>query len=256
MGNLFDLSGQVAVITGSSRGIGKAIAHRMAEHGASVVVSSRKADACDAAVAEINAAVGRDAAVSCPANISSKADLQALADFAIGRFGKVTALVLNAASNPYFGPMTGIADEQFTKILQNNVISNHWLIQMLAPQMLERGEGSITVISSVGGLKASTVIGAYNISKAADLQLVRNYSAEFGPRGVTVNAICPGLIQTDFARALWENPDILKAATAGSSLKRIGQPDEIAGMAVFLASKAGTFTTGQGFVIDGGATIV
>jgi NAD(P)-dependent dehydrogenase (short-subunit alcohol dehydrogenase family) len=256
MGNLFDLSGQVAVITGSSRGIGKAIAHRMAEHGASVVVSSRKADACEAAVAEINESLGRDAAVSCPANISSKADLQALADFAIGRFGKVTALVLNAASNPYFGPMTGIADEQFTKILQNNVVSNHWLIQMLGPQMLERGEGSITVISSVGGLKASTVIGAYNISKAADLQLVRNYSAEFGPRGVTVNAICPGLIQTDFARALWENPDILKAATAGSSLKRIGQPDEIAGMAVFLASKAGTFTTGQGFVIDGGATIV
>jgi NAD(P)-dependent dehydrogenase (short-subunit alcohol dehydrogenase family) len=256
MGNLFDLSGQVAVITGSSRGIGKAIAHRMAEHGASVVVSSRKADACDAAVAEINESLGRDAAVAWPANISSKADLQALADFAIGRFGKVTALVLNAASNPYFGPMAGIADEQFTKILQNNVISNHWLIQMLSPQMLERGEGSITVISSVGGLKASTVIGAYNISKAADLQLVRNYSAEFGPRGVTVNAICPGLIQTDFARALWENPDILKAATAGSALKRIGQPDEIAGMAVFLASKAGTFTTGQGFVIDGGATIV
>jgi NAD(P)-dependent dehydrogenase (short-subunit alcohol dehydrogenase family) len=256
MGTLFDLSGQVAVITGSSRGIGKAIAHRMAEHGACVVVSSRKADACDAAVAEINAAVGREAAVACPANISSKAELQALADFAMSRFGKVTALVLNAASNPYFGPMTGIADEQFTKILMNNVVSNHWLIQMLAPQMLERGAGSITVISSVGGLKASTVIGAYNISKAADLQLVRNYSAEFGPKGVTVNAICPGLIQTDFARALWENPDILKAATAGSSLKRIGQPDEIAGMAVFLASAAGTFTTGQGFVIDGGATIV
>lgn len=256
MGNLFDLTGQVAVITGSSRGIGKAIAHRMAEHGAHVVVSSRKADACDAAVAEINEAVGRDAAVACPANISAKEDLQRLADFALARFGMVTALVLNAASNPYFGPMTGIADEQFVKILMNNVVSNHWLIQMLAPQMLERGEGSITVISSVGGLKASTVIGAYNVSKAADLQLVRNYAAEFGPRGVTVNAICPGLIQTDFARALWENPEILQAATAGSALRRIGQPDEIAGLAVFLAAKAGSFTTGQGFVVDGGATIV
>lgn len=256
MPSLFDLTGQVAVITGSSRGIGKAIAHRMAEHGAAVVISSRKAEACDAAVAEINAAVGREAAVACPANISSKEDLRRLADFALARFGKVTVLVLNAASNPYFGPMTGIADEQFVKILMNNVVSNHWLIQMLSPQMLERGQGSITIISSVGGLKASTVIGAYNISKAADLQMVRNYAAEFGPRGVTVNAICPGLIQTDFARALWENPAILAQATAGSALKRIGQPDEIAGLAVFLASKAGTFTTGQALVIDGGATIV
>ncbi|WP_448581648.1 SDR family NAD(P)-dependent oxidoreductase [Thermaurantiacus sp.] len=256
MGNLFDMTGQVAVITGSSRGIGKSIAHRMAEHGASVIVSSRKADACGSAVAEINAAVGREAAVSCPANISSKDQLQALADFALQRFGKVTALVLNAASNPYFGPMTGIADEQFVKILMNNVVSNHWLIQMLSPQMLARGEGSIIVISSVGGLKASTVIGAYNISKAADLQMVRNYAAEFGPRGITVNAICPGLIKTDFARALWENPAILAEATAGSALRRIGQPDEIAGLAVFLASKAGSFTTGQGFVVDGGATIV
>lgn len=256
MPSLFDLTDQVAVITGSSRGIGKSIAHRMAEHGAQVVVSSRKADACDAAVAEINAAVGREAAVACPANISSKDDLRRLADFALARFGRVTALVLNAASNPYFGPMTGIADEQFVKILMNNVVSNHWLIQMLSPQMLERGEGSIIVISSIGGLKASTVIGAYNISKAADLQMVRNYAAEFGPRGVTVNAICPGLIQTDFARALWENPDILAQATAGSALKRIGQPDEIAGLAVFLASRAGSFTTGQALVVDGGATIV
>ncbi len=256
MPSLFDLTDQVAVITGSSRGIGKSIAHRMAEHGAQVVVSSRKADACDAAVAKINAAVGREAAVACPANISSKDDLRRLADFALARFGRVTALVLNAASNPYFGPMTGIADEQFVKILMNNVVSNHWLIQMLSPQMLERGQGSIIVISSIGGLKASTVIGAYNISKAADLQMVRNYAAEFGPRGVTVNAICPGLIQTDFARALWENPDILAQATAGSALKRIGQPDEIAGLAVFLASRAGSFTTGQALVVDGGATIV
>lgn len=256
MGSLFDMSGQVAVVTGSSRGIGKAIAHRMAEHGASVVISSRKQDACEAVAAEINAAVGRDAAVAKAANISSKEALQELADFALGKFGKVTALVCNAASNPYFGPMSGIADEQFVKILMNNVVSNHWLIQALAPQMLERGEGSVTIVSSIGGLKASTVIGAYNISKAADLQLARNLSAEFGPKGVRVNCICPGLIKTDFARALWENPEILKQATAGSSLKRIGDPDEIAGMAVFLASKAGAFTTGQAMVIDGGATIV
>jgi len=256
MGTLFDMTGQVAVVTGSSRGIGKAIAHRMAEHGASVVVSSRKQDACEAACAEINEAVGREAAVAKAANISSKDALQDLADFALQRFGKVTALVCNAASNPYFGPMSGIADEQFVKILMNNVVSNHWLIQMLVPQMLSAGEGSVTIVSSIGGLKASTVIGAYNISKAADLQMGRNLSAEYGPRGVRVNCICPGLIKTDFARALWENPDILDQATAGSSLKRIGEPDEIAGMAVFLASRAGAFTTGQALVIDGGATIL
>jgi NAD(P)-dependent dehydrogenase (short-subunit alcohol dehydrogenase family) len=256
MGSLFDMTGQVAVVTGSSRGIGKAIAHRMAEHGASVVVSSRKQDACEEACAEINAAVGREAAVACAASISAKEALQALADFALQRFGKVDALVCNAASNPYFGPMAGIADEQFVKILMNNVVSNHWLIQMLVPQMLARGEGSVTIVSSIGGLKASTVIGAYNISKAADLQLARNLSAEYGPQGVRVNCICPGLIKTDFARALWENPEILKQATAGSSLKRIGEPDEIAGMAVFLASRAGAFTTGQAMVIDGGAVIV
>lgn len=256
MGKLFDMTGQVAVVTGSSRGIGKAIAHRMAEHGASVVISSRKQDACEAVAAEINGLVGRDACVARAANISAKDDLQGLADFALSKFGKVTALVCNAASNPYYGPMAGIADEQFVKILMNNVVSNHWLIQMLASQMLERGEGSVTIVSSIGGLKASTVIGAYNVSKAADLQLARNLSAEFGPKGVRVNCICPGLIKTDFARALWENPETLKMATSGSSLKRIGEPDEIAGMAVFLASPAGTFTTGQAMVIDGGAVIV
>ncbi|MGQ5702510.1 SDR family NAD(P)-dependent oxidoreductase [Sandaracinobacteroides sp. A072] len=255
MSNLFDMTGQVAVITGSSRGIGKAIAHHMAAHGADVVISSRKQDACEAAAAEINAAVGRAAATAKAANISSKEELQALADYALKRYGKVTALVCNAATNPYFGPMSGLADEQFVKILMNNVVSNHWLIQMLAPQMLARKDGSITIISSIGGLKASTVIGAYNISKAADMQLARNLSAEYGPEGVRVNCICPGLVRTDFARALWENPDILKQATAGSSLKRIGEPDEIAGMAVFLASRAGAFTTGQAMVIDGGATI-
>ena len=256
MSELFDLTGKSAIVTGSSRGIGKAIAHRLAEHGANVVVSSRKMDACEAAVAEINAAVGREAAIAVPANISSKGDLQGLVDAANRAFGKVDILVCNAASNPYFGPMGGMADEQFDKILQNNIVSNHWIIQMVAPQMLERGAGSIIIVSSIGGLKASEVLGAYCISKAADMQLARNLAAEFGPKGVTVNAICPGLVQTDFARALWENPEILQASTSRACLRRIGQPDEIAGMAVFLASKAGAFTTGQSIAIDGGATIV
>jgi NAD(P)-dependent dehydrogenase (short-subunit alcohol dehydrogenase family) len=252
MANLFDLTGKSAVVTGSSRGIGKAIAHRLAEHGASVVVSSRKADACEAAVAEINDKVGRKAAIAVPANIAAKEALQNLVDEANRAFGKIDICVCNAASNPYFGPMSGISDDQFMKILQNNVISNHWLINMCAPQMRDRRDGSIVIISSIGGLKGSPVIGAYDISKAADMQLARNLATEFGPDNVRVNTIAPGLVQTDFARALWENPAILKASTERSALKRIGQPDEIAGMAVFLASKAGGFTTGQTFVIDGG----
>jgi len=254
--SLFDLSGQTAIITGSSRGIGKAIAHRLAEHGAKVVVSSRKLDACEAAVNEINEAIGRKAAIAVPANIAAKEALQNLVDETMRAFGRIDILVCNAASNPYFGPMAGIADDQFTKILQNNIISNHWLINMAAPQMRARRNGAIIIISSIGGLKGSPLLGAYNISKAADMQMARNLASEYGPDNVRVNTIAPGLIQTDFAKALWENPSILKGYTEQSCLKRIGQPDEIAGMAVFLASKAGAFTTGQTFVIDGGQTAV
>jgi NAD(P)-dependent dehydrogenase (short-subunit alcohol dehydrogenase family) len=253
--SLFDMTGKVAVITGSSRGIGKAIAEEMAEHGAKVVISSRKADACDLVTDAINAKYGAGTAITVPANISSKDSLQNLVDETRKAFGKIDALVCNAASNPYYGPMAGISDEQFNKILTNNIVANNWLISMVAPEMMERGEGSITIISSIGGLKASTVIGAYCISKAADMQLARNLAAEYGARGVRVNCIAPGLIKTDFAKALWDNPDTLKISTASASLKRIGEPDEIAGAAVFLASRAGAFTTGHTLVIDGGATI-
>ena len=232
MSGLFDLSGKVAVITGSSRGIGKAIAEAMAEQGAKVVISSRKQNACDETAAEINAAHGAGTALAVAANISSKDDLQALADTTRNSFGKIDILVCNAASNPYYGPMAGIADDQFRKILENNVIANHWLISMVAPEMLEREEGSIIIVSSIGGLTSSTVIGAYNISKAADFQLARNLAAEFGPKGVRVNCIAPGLIKTDFARALWENPDTLKLVTKNTPLRRIGEPREIAGAAV------------------------
>jgi NAD(P)-dependent dehydrogenase (short-subunit alcohol dehydrogenase family) len=253
--SLFDMTGKVVVITGSSRGIGKAIAEEMAEHGAKVVISSRKADACDLVTEAINAKYGAGTAITVPANISSKDSLQNLVDETRKAFGKIDALVCNAASNPYYGPMAGISDEQFNKILTNNIVANNWLISMVAPEMMERGEGSITIISSIGGLKASTVIGAYCISKAADMQLARNLAAEYGARGVRVNCIAPGLIKTDFAKALWDNPDTLKISTASASLKRIGEPDEIAGAAVFLASRAGAFTTGHTLVIDGGATI-
>ena len=227
----------------------------MAEHGAKVVISSRKQDACDEVAHAINAQHGDERAIAVAANISSKDDLQNLVDETRKAFGRIDVLVCNAASNPYYGPMAGISDEQFRKILENNVIANHWLISMVAPEMLERGEGSIIIVSSIGGLTSSTMIGAYNISKAADFQLARNLAAEFGPKGVRVNCIAPGLVKTDFARALWENPDTLKAVTRSTPLRRIGEPHEIAGAAVYLASPASTFMTGQAMIVDGGSTI-
>nr|WP_295371716.1 SDR family oxidoreductase [uncultured Sphingosinicella sp.] len=253
--SLFDLSGKVAIITGSSRGIGRAIAEAMADQGAKVVISSRKAEACAEAADAINAKHGEGRAIVVPANISSKEALQHLVDETRRQLGRIDILVCNAASNPYYGPMAGISDDQFRKILENNVIANHWIIQMVAPEMLERKEGSIIIVSSIGGLTASEVIGAYNISKAADFQLARNLASEFGPAGVRVNCIAPGLVRTDFARALWENPDTLKAVTRGTPMRRIGEPHEIAGAAVFLASPASTFMTGQAVIVDGGSTV-
>ncbi|MDG2520990.1 SDR family oxidoreductase [Caulobacter segnis] len=255
MAHLFDLTGKVAIITGSSRGIGKAIAERMAEQGAKVVISSRKAGPCEEVAEALNAAHGAGTAVAIPANISSKEDLQRLADETRKAFGKIDVLVCNAATNPYYGPMGGIEDDQFRKIFENNVLANHWLIGMVAPEMRQRKDGVIIVVSSIGGLRGSPIIGAYNVSKAADFQLARNYAHEFGPDNVRVNCIAPGLIRTDFAKALWENPDTLRRATEGVPLRRIGEPDEIAGAAVFLASAAGNFVTGQAIVCDGGATI-
>ncbi|MDR6849676.1 NAD(P)-dependent dehydrogenase (short-subunit alcohol dehydrogenase family) [Sphingomonas sp. BE270] len=251
----FDLSGKVAIITGSSRGIGKASAFELAEHGANVVISSRKQEACDAVAAEINARYGEGRAIAVAANISDKAGLQHLVDATRAAFGQIDVLVCNAASNPYYGPQAGIADEQFRKILDNNIVSNHWLIAMVVPEMRARKAGSIIIISSIGGLRGSTLIGAYCISKAADMQLARNLAHEFGPDNVRVNCIAPGLIKTDFARALWEDPERIEAANKTVPLRRIGEPEEIAGAVVFLAAQASSFMTGQTIVLDGGVTI-
>jgi len=227
--SLFSLTGKVAVITGSTKGIGKAIAERMAEQGAKVVISSRKAGPCDEVAAAINAKHGAGTAIAVPANISSKEQLKNLVDETNRQFGKIDVLVCNAASNPYYGPMAGIEDDQFRKIFENNVLANHWLIGFVAPQMIERHNGSIIIVSSIGGLRGTPVIGAYGISKAADLQLARNLAHEFGPHDVRVNCIAPGLIKTDFAKALWEDAEMLKKRTATTPLRRIGEPDEIAG---------------------------
>ncbi|HEY2255397.1 MAG TPA: SDR family oxidoreductase [Variovorax sp.] len=254
MSSLFSLAGKAAIVTGSSRGIGRAIAERLAEHGARVVISSRKPEACAQVRDAINRARGEGAAISVPANISSKEQLRHLVDESTRQLGKIDIVVCNAASNPYFGPLAGIEDDQFRKILENNVIANHWLINFAVPQMIARRDGAIIIVSSIGGLRGSPVIGAYNVSKAADFQLARNLAVEYGPHNVRVNCIAPGLIRTDFARALWEDPENLQRRTAGTPLRRIGEPDEIAGAAVFLASQAGAFMTGQSLVIDGGVT--
>lgn len=252
--SLFDLTGRVAIITGSSRGIGRAIALRLAEHGAKVVISSRKEAACAEVADAINAA-HPNAAQAIAANISSKDDLYRLVEATRRSFGKIDVLVCNAATNVYFGPMAGITDEQFRKILDNNIMSNHWLIQRVVPDMIERKEGSIIIVSSIGGMTGSPVIGAYNISKAADFQLARTLAAEYGPHNVRVNCIAPGLIKTDFAKALWQNPTIAAAHNQTTPLRRMGEPDDIAGAAVFLASRAGAYMTGQSIVIDGGMLI-
>ncbi|WCM27886.1 SDR family oxidoreductase [Sphingomonas sp. QA11] len=251
----FDLTGKVAIITGSSKGIGKASAFELVEHGAKVVISSRKQDACDEVAAEINAKYGDGSAIAVAANISDKTGLQNLVDETRRVFGQVDVLVCNAASNPHYGPQEGIADDQFRKILDNNIISNHWLVSMVAPEMRARKSGSIVIISSIGGLRGSPVIGAYCISKAADMQLARNLAVEFGPDNVRVNCIAPGLIKTDFARALWEDEKLAERRNAATPLRRIGNPEEIAGGVVFLASAASAFMTGQTIVIDGGVTI-
>ena len=251
--NLFDLSGKVALITGSTKGIGEAIAHRMAEHGAKVVISSRKADACDKVAADINKARGKTVAFPIACNINYKEQLQHLVDETHKQLGKIDILVCNAALNPAYGPMSKIADDAFDKILGANIKSNHWLAQMVLPDMTEKKDGAIIIVSSIGGYRGSTVIGTYCISKAADLQLARNLALENGPNNIRVNCIAPGLVKTDFARALWDTPEAEKRSSVGTPLRRLGEPDDIAGAAVFLASKAGSWMTGQSIVVDGGS---
>lgn len=253
--SLFDLTGKVAVVTGSSRGIGRAIAEELAAHGAKVVISSRKQDMCDEVAAAINAEHGEGSAIAIAASISDKAQLQDLFARTREALGPVDILICNAASNPYYGSMDGIGDEQFRKIFDNNVLSNHWLMQLALPDMRARRDGAIVLVSSIGGLRASTTIGAYCVSKAADLQLVRNAAAENGRHGIRVNAVAPGLVKTDFAKALWDNAEALAATEARLPMRRIGEPCDIAGAVVYLASPAAKWTTGQTIVVDGGATI-
>src|SRR6201747_565837 len=247
-----DLTGKVAVVTGSSRGIGRSSAELLAKLRAKGVFSSRKADACEAVADGIRQA-GGDAHVI-PCNISRKAEVEALISGSIKHYGKVDILVCNAAVNPYYGPLLDITDEAFDKIMGSNVKSNIWLCGLAIPTMAERGNGSVVIISSIGGLRGSPVIGAYGISQAAGFSLCRHLAGEWGPKGVRVNCVAPGLVKTDFAKALWEDEERLKRRCATTPLRRIGEPDEIAGAVAYLASDASSFMTGQTIIVDGGVT--
>lgn len=251
---MFDLTGKNALITGSSKGIGKAIAAGFAQQGANVVISSRKADVCEEVTAEINAA-GGGKAVSIPCNISHKEQLQALVDKTREELGHIDILVCNAAVNPFYGPLSEIPDTAFEKILHCNITSNLWLSNMVLPEMREKKDGAIIIVSSVGAYRGSTVLGGYVISKGADLQLIRCLAVENGPHNIRVNGIAPGLIKTNFARALWEDPERAKKVEATYPLRRLGEPEDLAGTAVLLASKEGNYITGETIVVDGGGLV-
>ena len=256
--DMFDLSGNVAIVTGSTKGIGRAIASRMAEAGSKVVVSSRKADVCDSVAQDINENYARNGgeAVAIPCHVGNPEQLRSLVDKTLERWGTITTLVPNAATNPYYGPSAGLSDSVFEKILDTNVISVHRLRHMVLPHMVEAGGGSITITASVAGLKGNKVLGAYAISKVAEHQIARNLAVEYGPHNVRVNAVAPGLIKTDFAKALWTDPDRLAAVSSNLPLRRIGEPDEIAGAALFLSSRAASYVTGQVLQVCGGSSVV
>jgi NAD(P)-dependent dehydrogenase (short-subunit alcohol dehydrogenase family) len=250
---MFDLTGKVALITGSTKGIGKSIAEEMANMGAKVVISSRKADACEAVQAEF-AARGQSA-LAVPCNVGDKAAVESLVSTVIQHWGGIDILVCNAASNPHFGPLATASDEVFDKIMSTNVKSVFWLANRVLPQMAERGGGAMVIISSIGALRGSQVLGLYGTSKAAEAGLCRALACEWGPKNIRVNTISPGLVKTDFAKALWSDEARRKSREASTPLRRIGEPKDIGGVAVFLASEAGAFVTGQMIVADGGVTI-
>ena len=250
----FDLTGQVAVITGSSRGIGRSIAETMAQMGAKVVISSRKADACEEVASAIRKGGGEATVI--PANISKKADVEALVAKTVETYGRLDIMVANAAVSPYFGPMMGLDDEAFDKTINTNVRSALWLARLAHPHMKKQGAGSVIIVSSIAGLRHGANIGMYGISKAADFSLARSLAAEWGPDNIRVNCIAPGLVKTDMARALWEDEKRRKAVEATTPLRRLGNVEDIGGIAGFLASKASAYVTGQVIVADGGVTIV
>ncbi len=250
---LFDLTGKVALVTGSTKGIGRSIVEELARCGAKVVVSSRKADACEQVADELKA-LGFEA-IAIPCHVGKKDDLQNLVNKTLETWGRIDVLVCNAATNPVYGPTSEMTDEAWDKIMETNVKGTFWLTNMVLPQMAELGGGSVILLSSIAGLRGNTTIGTYGVSKAAEAALARNLAVEWGPKNIRVNSIAPGLIKTDFAKALWEDPVRVKRAEEKTPLRRIGDPVDIAGLAVFLACPASAYVTGQVIVADGGETV-
>ena len=253
--SLFNLKNKSFLITGSSKGIGKSIAFHAATHGAKVIISSRKLDACKNTAKKINDHVGSEVAFPIEGNIAHQSELENLVNQTNKLLGKIDVLICNAATNPFLGSMADIPSDAFDKVLNNNIKANHILTNLVTPQMIERKDGVIIIISSVGGTKGSNLIGTYNISKAADIQMVKNIAVEYGHYNIRANSIAPGLIRTDFAKGLWENPKIHDHYTSSHPMRRIGEPDEVAGAAIMLASDAGKYINGQTIIVDGGATI-
>ncbi len=251
--SLFDLSGRVAVVTGSSRGIGRSIAEEFAKAGARVVVSSRTEEACAPVAQAITDAGGE--AISVPCHIGRKEELTRLVEVTLAKWGRIDILVCNAAINPSYGPMSDLSDEAFDKIMGTNVRSTLNLCNMVLPGMAAAGGGAVVILSSIAGIRGNGVIGAYGISKAAEAALARNLAVEWGPKGIRVNALAPGLVKTDFARALWEDPKRRAQSEEKNPLRRLGEPVDIAGVALFLAADASAYVTGQTIVADGGETI-
>lgn len=250
---LFDLAGKVAVVTGSSRGIGRAIAEAFAAAGGRVAISGRKPETCEETVAAIKAKGG--AAIAVPARLSDRAQLEHLVDATRQAWGRIDILVCNAAINPHFGSLETLTDQAFERMMTNNVLSNLWLARLVAPEMKERRDGVILFIISIAALHGSAQLGMYGVTKAADAALARNLALEWGPHNIRVNCIAPGLIRTEFSRALWENDERRARREAETPLRRLGRAEEIAGVALMLAAPAGAYVTGQVIVVDGGVTI-
>jgi len=254
--SLFSLKNKSILITGSSKGIGKSIAHQSALMGANVIISSRKIDACEITAKEINDDIGKEVAFPIACNIAEDEQLKYLVNKTIETLGSIDTLICNAATNTFMGSMLDMNIEQFDKVMHNNIRSNQLLCNICLPHMIEKNDGAIIIISSIAAIKGSAFLGAYNISKAADVMIVKNIAAEFGYKNIRANSIAPGLIKTDFAKGLWENPDILSKVLESNPMRRIGEPNEIAGAAILLSSNAGSYINGQTIVIDGGTTIV
>jgi NAD(P)-dependent dehydrogenase (short-subunit alcohol dehydrogenase family) len=250
---LFDLSGKVAIITGSSRGIGRATAECMASIGARVVISSRKVGACEEVAESIRSSGGE--AIAIAANIAEQDELAALVRGSREKWGQVDIVVCNAAINPYYGPLAGLTDELFDKMMHSNVRNNLYLCNLVLPEMAERKDGVVIIVSSIGGIRGNAILGAYGLTKAADMALVRNLAVEWGKKNIRVTCIAPGLIKTDFAKALWQDPAMLANVERMTPLGRIGDPTEVGGLAAFLATPAGSFISAETIVVDGGMSI-